>query len=97
MTRDEQSILMYLETCCVDYGGKVDMRKVNPTDMEIIKKWQAEGWLDFGRIRFSDHIANRTHWVTLSGDLWEMACRLRRERADRLYQGRTWEKTDEQD
>jgi len=35
MTSDERNLLLYFETCAVDYGGKIDNRRMNREDIYI--------------------------------------------------------------
>jgi hypothetical protein len=92
MTRDERSLLLFLETCAVDYGGKVDARHMNDDDFNIAKQWNAEGFIEFGRIKFHDIVEKKTHWVTLSIDAWTLAHTERKERAERLIAKQTFGK-----
>ena len=89
MKRDQKNLLMYLETCMVDYGGKVENRRMNADDFSQVEAWKAEGLIRFGRL-FSGEANNRkrvylgTHWVLFTDKAWELAHRFRRERAARL-------------
>jgi len=70
-------------------------------DFTTAKKWNEEGYVKFGRVVFDD--ANRasslhhhlTHWCELSEAVWEDVIRLRRERAERGLQNRTYKRTEE--
>jgi hypothetical protein len=97
LTKDEASLLLYLETCAVDYGGKVDLRHMNPLDLMALANWTNAGFVDSGRIRFKDIHFHRSYWVVLSDEAWEMAHKLRRERCERLYSRRAWRKAGEED
>jgi hypothetical protein len=90
MTKDERSLLMYLETRAVDFSGRVDMRMMNAPDIEIARRWADEGFLAFGRLpgRYladtSRHPTDMsTYFVRLSSEAWETVAQLRRERAQR--------------
>jgi len=49
MTKNERSLLLYLETRAVDYGGIVDTRHMNQDDMEIAKEWNKKVlWVSVG-------------------------------------------------
>jgi len=102
LTRREQSLLLYLETRAVDYGGLVDMARVNAEEVDIMGVWADRGYIDFGRVASADieRLKSRashspTHWVRLSEEAWQDAARYRRERAERLWQKRTWKTTAE--
>ena len=92
MTKDERSLLLFFETCAVDYGGKIDARHMNDEDFNIAKQWNTEGFIEFGRIRFHDIVGKQTHWVTLSIDAWVLAHTERKARAERLIAKQTFEK-----
>lgn len=87
MTRDELSMLLYLETCAVDQGGLVEGVRCNEKDLEIAQRWDDEGFLHFGRLKFRDieRVGNRTftHWVRFTDKAWEEACSARRGRSAR--------------
>lgn len=93
MTRDERSLLLYLECCCVDYEGLIDVRKMNKEDIEIAKRWNEAGFITFGRVSaksiFSGS-AKKSHCCTLSPEAWNLAHRERIARFERNYKKRTW-------
>lgn len=86
MTRDERSLLLYLETRAVDFGGKVDVRHMNKEDMDMAKRWNSEGFLKFGRIKFHDILSKQsgTHWCELSDEAWALAQQERKARYTRI-------------
>ena len=89
LTKDEESILLYLETCLVDQRGKVEGKRMNQIDLDIIEKWKEQNILDFGRLPFAEIEKRKgyaycpTHWVQFTSSAWEMALRARRKRAER--------------
>lgn len=86
MTKDEASLLLYLESRSVDDGGSVDVRRMNSDDFEIVTRWIEEGFIQFGRIAFhSIKSSGITHWVKLSERAWIIAHTERRARADRGF------------
>jgi len=94
MTKDELSLLLYLETRAVDHGGKVDIAHMNLEDMDIVERWNCEGFIEWGRI-YSKHVTiteskKITHWVVLSKKAWKQAHIERRNRADRMWRNRPW-------
>jgi hypothetical protein len=101
MTKNELSLLLYLETCATDYGGTVDQRHMNDEDREILARWTNEGFMQSGRICFADveklckHSRKVTHWVVFSDDAWKAAHSERRERCERIMEKRTWKRTEE--
>jgi hypothetical protein len=99
MTKDERSLLLYLETRMVDYDGIIDPRMMNEPDFEIAKRWDREGFIKFGRlkmreIKFLDekfrNAKTRTHAVRFTTKAWEAAHRERRARSARMIE--RWEK-----
>ena len=95
MTADERSLLLYLETRAVDYGGRVDTRYMNADDMVIAKKWDEEGFIKFGRIVFRHHNRDGTHWVILSTEAWRLAHEERIARFNRLWEKKDWLSTED--
>ena len=98
MSNDEISLLLYLETCCVDHGGKVDINKMNDKDVDIAKRNAELGFISFGRIAtesLSLISGAHTHWCQLSDDAWELVHHARWERAVRGFKNRKWKTTDE--
>ena len=103
LSKDERSLLLFLETQAVDYCGAVDATHMNKEDFDIAKKWKEEGFIKFGRIYSEDlnttivfkHLG--THWVELSDQAWEFAHQERKARSDRMTKVRKWRKTEEKD
>ena len=50
LTRDEISLLLYLETRAVDNSGKVGIRHMNADDFTIAQDWHNEGFVQFGEL-----------------------------------------------
>ncbi len=97
LTPPERSLLTYLETRCVDYGGTVNMRHMNEDDRASVKKWAAEGFIRFGRLS-SDYLPRHdgsTSWVELSEAAWSLAHAERRQRYHRINEVRAWATTGE--
>lgn len=88
MTRQELSLLLFLETQAVDNGGKVRINRMNKEELELARRWNDEGFLQFGRLKMADIDGERTqdvatHWVRLSDVAWTTAHAERRKRAER--------------
>jgi hypothetical protein len=95
MTKDERSLLLFLETRAVDHAGRVDTRHMNSDDFEIAKRWDAEGFVNFGRIAF-EHCNDRgSHWCKLSPEAHQLCGEERAARAERTWKKRTWRTTEE--
>jgi len=93
MTSDERNLLLFFETQAVDYGGLIDLKqRMNKEDMEIAKKWNDEGFVKFGRIKFHS-IAISSHWCELSEDAWNIAHAERKARCLRIMSKQTINKT----
>ena len=98
LTRTEESILLYIETCCVDQGARLDQQAMNNEDREAIEQLTKEGLIEsHGRVCFDDiqRAPCRTLWAWLSDACFEQAHRLRLERAKRLWSKRAWKSTAE--
>lgn len=94
-TRDERRLLLYLETRIVDHSGRVNAAHMNRDDFEIVKRWDSEGFVGFGRIASEDCNSDGAHWVSFSDDAWETAHKERRARGDRLMASRRYMTTEE--
>lgn len=88
MTVDERSLLLYVETCAVDYGGLVHCQRINSEDREILKRWDREGFLSFSRITLESlellKDKHNTELVRLSEEAWALAHEERRARSVRM-------------
>jgi hypothetical protein len=93
MTKDERSLLLYLETCAVDYGGKVESKHMNNDDFEIAKRWNESGFVKFGRIKFKSIIAGKDHWCELSDEAWSIAHQERKARYNRIIKAMPIDRT----
>jgi len=88
LTRDEKSLLLYFETCAVDNLGNVDSRRMNETDFEIAEKWNKS---EFIELNLDQEVC--ANWVVLSEEAWEVVSKLRREKAERMFEKRDWYKS----
>jgi hypothetical protein len=68
LNRDEQSLLLYLHHCAVNWG-QVDSRKMNEEDFKTAKNFERHKLLTFKRKKFADITGNNTHlvWLTEKG------------------------------
>lgn len=82
-SRDERSLLLYLETCAVDLCGRFDDRRINDADRATMKEWHVVGFIDYGRIVAADANRQGAKWVELSEEAWDLAHKERRDRAAR--------------
>lgn len=95
LTKDERGLLLYLETCAVDAGGLIDVRKMNEDDFAIARRWDAEGLIAFGRLpgalvfsrKKNNPYRHLSNYVILSPDAWQLAHAERRARSARLLDG----------
>ena len=87
LNKTERSILLYAETCVVDYAGLLEGKRMNKDDIEALKKFEADGLLKFSRIPASvlhGMVAREcTHWVEFTDAAWTLAHTLRREMAEK--------------
>ncbi len=85
-TKDDESLLIYLETCAVDFG-RGGGEKMNAEEIVIARLWSESGYIGFGRL--PSHMLREgrrsgdTHWVKLSPEAYADAARLRMERGQR--------------
>ncbi len=88
MTVDERSLLLYVETCAVNYGGLVHCQRINADDREILKRWDSEGFLYFSRITLKSlqllQDKHYTELVRLTEEAWTLAHEERRARSVRM-------------
>lgn len=92
-TKDERSVLLYLETCLVDQSGRCEDIRMNKEDFEAISKFREEGLIRFGRIAWRElervkkiYRSRYTHWVRFSDRAWEIVWNLRKERSERTIE-----------
>lgn len=101
MSRNDKSLLLYLETCAVDYGGLVEARRMNAEDLATMERWNESGFVVSGRVssddlrRWENHTRRPTRWCELSEQAWQAAHAERRARYRRLMEKRDWTKTAE--
>lgn len=88
MTKDERSLLLYLETCIVDHDGRVNSASMNSADREIVAGWVECGFIEYGRIASEFVTRDGGNWVTFSDDAWLAAHKERRARGERMLAGR---------
>ena len=95
LTKDETSLLLYLETRAVDHAGRVDQRHMNDEDRKKCEDWADTGFISYGRIIATDCIPTGTHWVHLSTEAYALAALYRRERAERGWERKRYTTTEE--
>lgn len=95
MTKDEKSLLLYLETRVVDYGGRVNTIHMNRDDMKIAEKWNKSKFVRFGRIVMRHHNSDGTHWCILSDEAWKLVHQERKNRHARLWLSKNWLSTED--
>jgi len=93
LTKAQQSVLLYAESCMVDRSGLLEGIRMNQEDLDALKALQAEGVLTYGRIPSvllepPNRMGGATHWVSFTDAAWEFAHTLRRERGTRVSQKR---------
>lgn len=94
-TKDEQSLLLYLETRAVDYGGRMNGQQLNNVDRENLTKWKVSGYVESGRICADDHNKDGTLWCKLSERAFNDATALRKARMLRMWENRHYRTTAE--
>jgi hypothetical protein len=43
LSKDEKSLLLFFESCAVEYGGKINVRHMNEDDFKIAEAWNRTG------------------------------------------------------
>lgn len=86
LTKDERSLLVYCESCLVDYGGLLEGQRMNEADLKALRKFEVSRILKYGRIPsalLGEYVGSRkpTHWVQFNKDGWIVAQELRKRRA----------------
>ena len=88
MNPQELNLLLYLECMAVDYGGKIDQRRINDQERDTLNSWANSGFIQYGRIAAADIVPGLTHWTILSDKAWDAAHNERRARHNRMMQNR---------
>lgn len=87
LTKDQLSLLLYLETCAVDARGVVDQLHMNADDCAQAEEWTKTAFIFYRRRPMADFVATErkqpTHVVTLSPKAWKLVHAERRARAER--------------
>lgn len=68
MTKQQRSLLLFLETQAVDHGGLVKGEHMNADDFAQARRWNESGFLRFSRIP-SDLLDKVTTYLTHQGPL----------------------------
>ena len=92
---NKKSLLLYIETCAVDYIGTIDRKKINDEEFEQLEEWKKTGFLKVFERIYSKKILKiqktssrvPTHICKLSRRALRQAQRERRTRIER-----TWKK-----
>lgn len=95
MSRDERSLLLFFECRAVDHSGRVKTVHMNDADRAIAERWNAEGFVQYGRICAENLSEHGTHWCQLSDEAWALAHAERKARAARTWEKRNWRTTEE--
>lgn len=95
MTKDERSLLLFLESRSVDNSGRVKTVHMNADDMKLAERWNREGFVKFGRIASEDLTEYGSHWCHLSDEAWQLAAAERKARASRTWEKRDWKTAEE--
>lgn len=101
--KDHLSLILFLETRVVDFGGRVDVRHMNKEDMVLARTWNDTALIQFGRLA-AEHLVSPdlpgtvvkrrgTHWCQFSSRAWALAHAERKARAGRMWKARKWKTT----
>jgi len=95
LSKVEKSLLLYLETRAVDYGGLVDISRMNEEDMSIAEQWNKSSFIKFGRVKIQYHNRDGTHWCKLSPEAFRLAHAERIARCERIWLSKKWLPTED--
>lgn len=95
LTKDQRTLLLYLETCAVDHAGRVNGQHMNDDDFKQAAEWDRDGFVRFGRVASECITDHGGHWVEFTDESWAAAHAERRARADRIRARRTYRTTAE--
>ena len=92
LSKDEESILLYLETCLVDNNGRMEEKRMKEVDFRIMETWKMAGLIDYSRLPFKEIEKLRkmtssreyTHWVLFTDKAWELAHQHRKIKSERM-------------
>ena len=92
LTKEEKSLLLYLEARSVDSRGSIHQKNLNADDFQTLHKWQEAEYVQFGRIASASQklTEGAGYWCELSQEAWEDAHRERKARAARMKEKRQW-------
>ena len=95
LSKDQRTLLLYLETCVVDHAGRVNGQHMNDGDFAQAAQWDREGFVGFGRVASECVNQYGAHWVEFTDESWAAAHAERRARAERTRSRRTYRTTAE--
>lgn len=90
---ERDSLILYLESRAVDYGGRVNHEHLNVSDLAIIREWVDGGYIEYGRIASEDVSVNGSMWVKLGDRARGVVATKRKEMAERRWETRTYQRT----
>lgn len=73
LSKQEARLLVYLESRAVDYGGVVDMSRMDGDETPIAEKWNDEGFIWFGEKKDPGGKRGFNHYVVLSEEAWAVS------------------------
>lgn len=95
MTKDERSLLLFLEDAMVNKSGAFSPAHINNDDQKILDEWNELGFVESGRVKFKYIKGGYSRWCRLSDEAWMLAHQERKARAKRLQLRRGYATTDE--
>jgi len=95
MTKNQISLLLFMETQIVNHSGRVGGIHMNGEDFAQAQKWHEENFISFGRIAYQDCNSYGSMWVTFSDEAWKKAHQARRVRGERSLKDKSYQTTTE--
>lgn len=96
LSRDERSLLLYVEARAVDHTARMNVAQLNRDDRDILDRWNDTGFVISGRICAEDaESRDGSLWCRLSDEAWRLAHEERKARGGRLWEKRGYQTTEE--
>lgn len=83
LTKEEKSLLLYVEDCCVNKSGYLENEKMSGSEIKTLEKWNEDGFIYFRRLKSHEMIYKKTHVTKLSNKAWDLAYLCRRDRSEK--------------
>lgn len=92
LNKHERNFLLYVETCAVDHGGRLESIRMNNDDMDAAKSLEGKSICSMVRLKMhyiqsmNGFKMKFTHFVSITEKGWETVALLRKEKAVRTLE-----------